>query len=251
MMGYENRLANIDTLQEKIHSHLPLDTYAISLLKEYYRISLTYSSNALEGNSLTESETKVVLEDRIAIGGKLLNEHFEAVGHSEAFDLLCNLAVSQDITEDDILGLHRIFYYRIDSESAGKYRKRNVIITRTDFTPPTTAAVPHAMKEFLNSIPRLRMLHTVELAAMLHLNLVTIHPFIDGNGRIGRLLMNLALMQSGYPITIIPPNLRGDYISALRDSNKGDSQPFINFISYCIWESQKEYLRLLESLDRE
>ena len=85
---------------------------------------------------------------------------------------------------------------------------------------------------------------------MLHLTLVTIHPFIDGNGRTARLLMNLALLQEGYPITIIPPIIRGDYISALRDSNKGNNKPFIDFISCCVWESQKDYLRLLESLDR-
>jgi Fic family protein len=211
---------------------------------------LTFSSNALEGNSLTESETKVVLEDGITIGGKPMKDHFEAIGHSEAFDLLYKLADSQDITEDDILGLHRLFYYRIESETAGKYRERNVIITGTDFIPPKPAAVPLAMQEFLGNLPELRQLHPVEYAAILHLNLVTIHPFIDGNGRTARLLMNLALLQSGYPITIIPPIIRGDYISALRDSNKGNIKPFIDLISCCVWESQKEYLRLLESLDR-
>jgi len=249
-MNYENRLTDSDKLQEKIRAHRPLDTYEVKQLKEYYRIGLTYSSNAIEGNSLTESETKVVLEDGITIGGKPLKDHFEAIGHSEAFDLLYKLADSQEISEADILGLHRLFYYRIDTESAGKYRERNVIITGTDFTPPPPAAVPLAMQEFLNSLPSLWQLHPVEYAAMLHLNLVTIHPFLDGNGRTARLLMNLALLQAGYPITIIPPIIRGDYISALRDSNKGDNKPFINFISCCVWESQKEYLRLLGSLDR-
>ena len=249
-MIYKNRLADNDKLQEKIRAHRPLDSYEVKQLKEYYRIGLTWSSNALEGNSLTESETKVVLEDGITIGGKPLKDHFEAVGHSEAFDLLYKLADGQDISEVDILGLHRLFYYRIESESAGKYRDRNVIITGTDFTPPTPSAVPIAMQEFLGSLPTLRLLHPVEYAAMLHLNLVTIHPFIDGNGRTARLLMNLALLQAGYPITIIPPIIRGDYISALRDSNKGNNKPFIDFISCCVWESQKDYLRLLESLDR-
>lgn len=249
-MKYENRLSDSDTLQEKIRAHRPLDAYEVKQLKEYYRIGLTYSSNALEGNSLTESETKVVLEDGITIGGKPLKDHFEAIGHSEAFDLLYKLADSQVITEEDILGLHRLFYYRIDSETAGKYRDRNVIITGTDFTPPAPTAVPSAMHEFLSNVPTLRRLHPVEYAAMLHLNLVTIHPFIDGNGRAARLLMNLALLQAGFPITIIPPIIRGDYISALRDSNNGDNKPFINLISCCVWESQKEYLRLLESLDR-
>ena len=249
-MNYQNRLVDNSALQDKIRAHRPLDTYEMKQLKEYYRIGLTYTSNAIEGNSLTESETKVVLEDGITIGGKPLKDHFEAIGHSEAFDLLYNLAKRQDITEEDILGLHRLFYYRIETEKAGKYRERNVIITGTDFTPPGPTEVPLAMQEFLSDLPSLRQLHPVEYAAMLHLNLVTIHPFIDGNGRTARLLMNLALLQAGYPTTIIPPIIRGDYISALRDSNKGDNKPFINFISCCVWESQKEYLRLLESLDR-
>lgn len=249
-MKYENRLADNNKLQKKIRAHRPLDAYEVKQLKEYFRIGLTYSSNALEGNSLTESETKVVLEDGITIGGKPMKDHFEAIGHSEAFDLLYKLADSEDITEDDILGLHRLFYFRIDAETAGKYRDRNIIITGTDFTPPPPAAVPLAMQEFIGNLPSVRQLHPVEFAAMLHLNLVTIHPFIDGNGRTARLLMNLALLQSGYPITIIPPIIRGDYISALRDSNKGDNKPFIDLISCCVWESQKEYLRLIESLDR-
>jgi Fic family protein len=249
-MRYQNRLVDNDRLQEKIQAHRPLDSYETNQLKEYYRIGLTWSSNALEGNSLTEIETKVVLEDGITIGGKPLKDHFEAVGHSEAFDLLYKLADSQDISEDDILGLHRLFYYRIESESAGKYRQRNVIITGTDFTPPTPTEVPVAMRDFFDRLPTLRELHPVEYAAMLHLDLVTIHPFIDGNGRTARLLMNLALLQAGYPITIIPPIIRGDYISAIRESNKRNNRPFIDFISCCVWESQKDYLRLLDSLDR-
>lgn len=249
-MKYENRLAENDKLHEKIRAYRPLDSHEVKQLKEYYRIGLTYSSNALEGNSLTESETKVVLEDGITIGGKPLKDHFEAIGHSDAYDLLYKQAANQEITEDDILALHRQFYYRIDTETAGKYRNRNVIITGTDFIPPAPTEIPNAMREFLDSLPSLRRRHPVEYAAMLHLNLVTIHPFIDGNGRTARLLMNLALLQSGYPITIIPPVIRGDYISALRDSNKGDNKPFINLISCCVWESQKEYLRLFESLKR-
>lgn len=249
-MNYTNRLTDNVTLLEKIRAHRPLDSYEVKQLREYYRIGLTWSSNALEGNSLTESETKVVLEDGITVGGKPLKDHYEATGHSEAFDLLYKLAGNPDITEENILELHRLFYYRIDAGSAGIYRTRNVIITGTDFTPPSPTELPFAMQEFIAAMPALRRLHPVEYAAMLHLKLATIHPFIDGNGRTARLLMNLALLQSGYPVTIIAPIIRSDYIAALQASNKGDNTPFINFITCCVWESQKDYLRLLESLDR-
>src|SRR6266568_3971689 len=170
-MRYDNRLSDNDDLQKKIQAHRPLDEYEVKQLKEYYRIGLTWSSNALEGNSLTESETKVVLEDGITIGGKPLKDHFEAIGHSEAFDLLYKLAANSEVTEKDILGLHRLFYFRIDTESAGRYRERNVIITGTDFRPPQPSDVPQAMQDFMDSIPSLRKLHPVEYAAMLHLNL--------------------------------------------------------------------------------
>jgi Fic family protein len=249
-MEYINRLTDIDALQRKIKEHRPLDAEELRQLKEYYRIGLTWSSNALEGNSLTESETKVVLEDGITVGGRPLKDHFEAIGHSEAFDLLYRLARNSDITEQDILELHRLFYYRIDSEQAGRYRDRNVIITGTDYLPPAPTEILGCMATFTAEIPTLRQQHPVIYAAQLHLKLVTIHPFVDGNGRTARLLMNLALLQAGYPITIIPPVLRGDYITGLRVSNQGRDELFVNFITCCVWESQREYLRLLTGLDR-
>ena len=245
-MEYPNRLPDIDKLQSQIRHHRPLDAYELQQFKEYYRIGLTYSSNALEGNSLTESETKVVLEDGITIGGKPLKDHYEAVGHSEAFDLLYCLVKNSDITEVDILGLHKLFYYRIDSGNAGKYRVRPVIITGTDFVPPAPQVVPYAMQEFIEQMPQLKKLHPVICAARLHAQLVTVHPFMDGNGRTARLLMNLSLVQNGYPITIIPPVVRGDYIAAVKDTNSGNFVRFDNFISCMVWEAQRDYLRLFK-----
>ena len=105
------------------------------------------------------------------------------------------------------------------------------------------------MAEFAQSIPDMQTnLHPVEFAAMLHAKFVNIHPFIDGNGRVARLLMNLALLQAGYNITIIPPVVRADYIRALQESNHNRFTLFINFISEMVLESQKEYLRIIESL---
>jgi Fic family protein len=216
-------------------------------VREYFRIGMTYSSNALEGNSLTETETKIVIEDGLTIGGKPVRDHLEVLGHSEAYDLLFRLAKSQDITEANIKELHRLFYYRIDAKQAGKYRKRRVIITGTNFIPPAPERIPVLMESFIAGLSEASTKrHPVEFAAIIHKELVTIHPFIDGNGRAARLLMNLALLQAGYPLAIIPPVLRRDYLDALNKTHKGDDGPFIRFITGVCYESAKEYLRLLE-----
>ena len=240
-------LKKIDALRLKIDTHRPLDAHTLKQVREYFRIGTTYSSNALEGNSLTETETKIVIEDGITIGGKPVRDHLEALGHSEAYDLLFRLTKNQAITEANVKELHRLFYYRIDAKRAGKYRKQRVIITGTDFIPPAPDRIPDLMESFIAGLPATRVKrHPVEFAAIVHRELVTIHPFIDGNGRAARLLMNLALLQAGYPVAIIPPILRREYLDTLNKTHKGDDGPFINFIAGVCYESSKEYLRLLE-----
>jgi len=251
-MKYPNRLADIDRLQKEISLLRPLGRNALKQLKEYYRIGLTYSSNAIEGNSLTESETKIVIEDGLTIGGKPLRDHYEAIGHSEAFDQLYKLVKAESITERDILRMHKLFYYRVDPVNAGKYRKESIIVTGTDFEFPQPDKLKGLMEKFEKEISKLKKkLHPVQFAAVLHIRLATIHPFVDGNGRAARLLMNLAIMQAGYPTTIIPPIVRADYIEAIRKANRGDEQMFINFISSMVWEAQKDYLRLAKHLNGE
>jgi Fic family protein len=245
----ENRLKRIDELKARIDQFRPLDKSLLKQIREYFRIGLTYSSNALEGNSLTETETKVVIEDGITIGGKSIKDHYEAIGHSEAYDLLYNIAKKKEITEKHIKDLHRVFFFRIDPKNAGKYRKQRVLITGTEFLPPLPDKVPALMESLSNEIPSLRKAHhPVRFAAFLHRELVTIHPFMDGNGRTARLLMNLALLQDGYPIAIIPPILRAQYLDALRKSQSTprDDRPFFDFIDSVCYETAKEYLRLLE-----
>ena len=240
-------LQKIDVLKNKIDVHRPIERGLLKQIREYFRIGLTYSSNALEGNSLTETETKIVIEDGISIGGKPIRDHLEALGHAEAYEHLYGLARKEDITEADIKSLHRLFYYRIDSGNAGEYRKQRVIIMGTDFIPPPPKKIPELMKQFVSRIPDYRAgNHPVEYAAILHKEIAVIHPFIDGNGRTARLLMNLALLQAGYPIAVIPPILRRDYLIALEKVNRGDERMFIKFIAGTCYESAKEYLRLLE-----
>ena len=246
-MTTSSMLKKIDALKTRIDSHRPLDAHLLKQVREYFRIGMTYSSNALEGNSLTETETKIVIEDGITIGGKPIRDHLEALGHSEAYDLLFQLAKRKEITEKDIKELHRLFFYRIDEQQAGKYRKCRVIITGTDFIPPAPDEIPDLMRSFIARLSEIRdQFHPVEYAAIVHREVVTIHPFIDGNGRAGRLLMNLALLQTGYPMAIISPILRRDYLVTLDKTHKGDHRPFINFITGVCYESANEYLRLLE-----
>ena len=248
-MDFKNRINEADQLQREINNTRPLSGNALKQLKEYFRIGLTYSSNALEGNSLTETETKIILEDGITIGGKPLKDHFEAVGHSEAFDLLYKLAKKSEITERQILDLHKLFYLRIDAKQAGRYRKIGVVVTGSTLDFPRSSELKKVMQDFAAEIPDKRAnSHPIEFAAWLHINLVSIHPFIDGNGRTARLLMNLALLQAGYPITIIPPILRVEYIDALKASNRGANQPFTNLLSNMVCESQRDYIRILRNL---
>lgn len=247
---FTNKIKEVDAIKKEIDSFRPLKRREVQELKQYYRIGLTYSSNALEGNSLTETETKVVLEEGITIGGKLIREHFEAFGHSDAYDLVYKLTKHPEITEKDICALHKLFYFRINPKRAGKYRKEQVFITGTDYVPPAAETIQTAMKQFAAELPVLKAKHhPVEFSALLHLQLVSIHPFIDGNGRTARLTMNLALMQAGYPITIIPVISRVDYINCIKQAqlNK-DSAPFINFISTMVYESVQDYARMIKSL---
>jgi len=246
----EPKLKKIDELKKEIDSYRPLQKHETEELKVYYRIGLTYTSNALEGNSLTESETKIVLEEGITIGGKLIKDHLEALGSSDAYDLLYKLVKLSKIEEKDILKLHKLFYFRIDPKQAGKYRKVQVFISGTKFIPPAPKDVPYLMEKFAQEIPKLKKEHhPVEFAALLYLKLVTIHPFIDGNVRTARLLMNLALMQAGYPITFIPPIVRKEYIDSIRTAQTTKkNKHFFDFISTMTIESEQEFLRLIKAL---
>ncbi len=248
---YENKIKLIDEYNQQIDSFRPLSTDTLAQLKAYYKVSLTYTSNALEGNSLTLTETKIIIEDGITIGGKPMKDHLEVLGHSDAYDLLYDLATNKEIKEKEILQLHHLFYKSINEEKAGAYRDCNVIITGSEFELPKYKDVPKLMKEFAGNLPKMKeQYHPVEFAARLHEGLVTIHPFVDGNGRAARLLMNLALLQAGYNITIIPLVVRNDYITALQEAQiNNNKEPFVNFISEMVLESQKEYLKIIERLN--
>jgi len=236
----KNLLEEIDSLQKEINSFKALSKQ----IKEYYRIEFTYSSNAIEGNSLSESETKIILEDGVTIGGKPLRDHMEAIGLSDAYDFLYVLMKNKTITEQDIRKLHSLFYLRIDQKNAGVYRTVNAIITGSKYPLVKPKELPMLMENLIHNFEKIRSNnHPVYAAALIHKEFVFIHPFIDGNGRVARLLMNLILLQEGYNLTIISPVLRRDYIDALEKAHVDDSD-FLEFIARMERETQKDFLRL-------
>ena len=250
MNDFENRTSDAEKLKEEIDKKRPLSEHQSKMLYEHYRIGFTYASNALEGNTLTKMETKVVLEDGLTIGGKPLRDHQEVQGHSKAYDFLYDLVKNDSFTEENILQLHRLFYEKVDPGQAGKYRTEQVIITGSDVELPQPKDISSLIKKFVDEFHEINdKHHPIELAAISHNKFVTIHPFIDGNGRVGRLLMNLILMQKGYVITIVPPIYRLQYLNCAYQGNKNNHSPFINFLSCMIYESEMEYINLLTNLN--
>lgn len=240
-----NQLQRCDELKKKLDALRPFPAETLKSLREYYRVGLTYSSNALEGNSLTESETKVVIEDGLTVQGKPLHDVYEALGHAEAYDHLQFMAADKRLEVADILKLHELFYRRIDPSQAGKFRTVPVFISGSHYPLPLPEQIPVLMDKFLMWYQQNETeLHPLELAALVHQKFVFIHPFVDGNGRVARLLMNLVLLRFGYPITIIPPILRLEYIAALEKAHRS-TDDFIQFIIARETETLRELLRLL------
>jgi len=243
-MAIKREYAYCDQLKTKIDALRPFPPETLKSLQEYYRVGLTYSSNALEGNSLTEFETKIVIEDGLTVDGKPLRYAYEAIGHAEAYDYLYEIVQEKTLALADILKLHEFFYRRISPESAGKIRTGQVFISGSRYRLPKPADLPELLDKFVAWFNcNEKLLHPIEFAALSHQKLVFIHPFIDGNGRVSRLLMNLALMRAGYNIAIIPPILRGEYIAALEKAHRHTGN-FCTFIAHCVSETQKDLLRL-------
>ena len=234
-----------EQLRDKVIALRPFPEETLKSLREYYRIGLTYSSNALEGNSLTESETKVVIEDGLTIEGKPLRDMYEAVGHAHAYDYIHTLSINKPLEEADILELHRLFYEKIDSEKAGHYRTMPVFISGSKYAVSPPAKIEGDIKKFVKWFnDNEHKLPTPEFAALAHQKFVFIHPFIDGNGRVARLILNLALIRGEYTIALIPAILRHEYVQSLEMSHKSPSV-FVDFIAERIIATQMDLLRLL------
>lgn len=239
--------------KEKLDKHRPLNSALVKNLEEWFRIELTYTSNAIEGNTLSRAETALVVEKGLTIGGKSITEHLEATNHANALDFIKDQIKNKtsDLKEKDLLKIHEIILDRIDKENAGIYRRVPVRISGSAVVLPNPRKVQDLMDNFFSWLTKESKMHPVELAAEAHYRLVTIHPFIDGNGRTARLLMNMLLMMQGYPPAIIPKSDRLDYIKFLEKSQlangEGNSKnDYFKLIRDCANRSLNIYLKAVE-----
>lgn len=208
-------LASAAHAKAMLDAKRPLPRHTLSSLRDKFTLEWTYHSNAIEGNTLTLRETKVVLEG-ITVGGKSLREHFEAINHRDAIVYVEQIVANKEpLSERIIQDIHALVLKGILPEEAGRYRKENVVISGASTTPPHFLHLAEAMNDFQAWYAASGDMNPIMRAAELHTRFVQIHPFIDGNGRTGRLLLNFALMQAGYPPAIIQKEERSRYYDVL------------------------------------
>jgi len=234
-------LKRTEEKKKRLDKLRPLSKDAIKKLLEDIRLRHTYHSDAIEGNTLTLQETKLVLEEGVTIGGKPLKDHVEAKNDAEGFDLMVKLVhAKKPISQDIIQEIHEIVTKGLLKDS-GKYRTENVRITGSKTTPPSYSKIIKFMEEYISNIKELK-LHPIKKAAFIHHELVHIHPFLDGNGRIARLITNLHLMKQGYPPIVLKKEDRRKYYRFLQRADESDLSPFANFIAKAVHEALMYYL---------
>ncbi|QQG40914.1 MAG: Fic family protein [Candidatus Levyibacteriota bacterium] len=245
----DDRLLKLQAKKQRLDSYKPLRNELIKNLEEWFRIELTYTSNAIEGNTLTRQETAMVVEEGITVKGKSLTEHQEAISHAEAFDYIQTLVNKkrQELTTKDILDIHSIILNKIDDTNKGKYRTVAVRLRGSETILPNPLKVSELMDEFITWLKSDISDHPVKIAIDAHYKLVSIHPFVDGNGRTARLLMNLLLMQSGYPSAIVRKEDRSEYINSLeKGQTKNDTDDYDTLMLEAVDHSLDIYLEAVE-----
>ena len=233
----------IDSLKNKLDAQRPLSPSIVKNLQEDLILRWTYHSNAIEGNTLTLLETKVVLEG-ITVGGKALREHFEAINHRNAIYYVEDIIKKEEpFSEWQIRNIHQLILKNIDDDNAGRYRQQNVLISGATTTPPDYTLLNDKMAQFVDWYnTEAYLMHPIERATKVHADFVGIHPFIDGNGRTSRLLMNLELMKAGYPSCVITVEKRLAYYEALDQWTAfGKTEAFNQLVADAVMEGFKPY----------
>jgi Fic family protein len=248
-MMNKDLLRSIEGKKRELDTFRPFSSELVRKLDEQFTVEWTYNSNAIEGNTLSLQETDLVINRGITIGNKTLKEHFEAINHKEGIQFLVDFVQKKkELDENVIFALHKIILKNINEIDAGHYRKENVMILGAVHLPPSAVKVPRLMAEFMEWFyEHKHILPASELAAWVHYKTVYIHPFIDGNGRTARLLMNLILMQQGYPPAVILNVDRRKYYRVVKDADRENYGAFLDFIGRSIERSLLIYLNALKS----
>jgi len=234
--------------KRRLDESRPFSLEVLNNLERWFLIELTYTSNALEGNTLTRLETAVVVEKGLTVGGKTLAEHLEATNHAAALRKVLEIARSpvSTLTEHILLDLHAMILRGLDDVNAGRYRSIPVRISGSRVVLPNPAKVAGLMSDFFNDLMSMAGRHPVAIAAEAHYRLVTIHPFIDGNGRTARLLMNLILLQNGFPPALIRTRDRVSYLKSLEKAQLGGSnEDYLKIISRSVERSFAIYFQAI------
>jgi Fic family protein len=234
--------------KKRLDSYRPLPPPLVARLKEQMAIEYTYNSNAIEGNTLTLRETRLVIEEGITINGKSISETLEAKNHPEAMAFVENLvATRSEIDENTVLHVHKLIMSGV-VDDAGQYRTARVRLAGANFMPPPSSDVRSKMNELLTWLKDNPDEYTpMELAAVFHHRFVQIHPFTEGNGRTARLLMNAILLRFGYPfIVIVSTQDRSRYLKTLMEADLGNASAFVNFAARCVERTIDLYLEAIE-----
>jgi Fic family protein len=248
----KNTLAQADKLKARLQAVRPLDVEALKKIQAAFEIEYTFESNKIEGNTLTLQETALVVSEGVTIGGKSMKEHLEAINHAQAVEFIKEIASNDiDITERTIKEIHALILHGINKEQAGKYRDVPVMIVGSRHTPPQPYLIQPQMEKFIIDCKAMETdgTHPIVIAAFLHDKLVEIHPFIDGNGRTSRLLMNLYLLSKGYTITSLKADneAKQAYYTALEQSHvENGKEPFRLLVAKAVCQSMDKYLKIIE-----
>lgn len=238
---YVPLFSRIDGLKEQLDQRRPLTAGELQRLRDEFTVEYTYNSNAIEGNTLTLQETALVLEG-VTIDKKPLKDHMEAVGHRDAFLYVQELVQNQEIFSEAIIKQIHILVLMDRPEDRGVYRRIPVRIMGAFHEPPDPVMVPELMEKLASEFNN-KKLHPIESAALFHLKFEGIHPFVDGNGRTGRLILNLFLMQNGYPPVNVKFADRRRYYDCF-DSYYRDNHaaPMVEMVAEYVEERLRQYL---------
>lgn len=244
-------LQECDTLKARLSGLRPLPAEALKKIEEAFAIEYTYESNRIEGNTLTLQETELVVNEGVTIAGKSMREHLEAINHAEAIDYIKDFAKNGiEISERTIKEIHALVLHGINRENAGRYRSVPVMISGSTHVPPQPYLLEKQMEDFIIKFREMEAekVHPVLIAAFLHDELVRIHPFIDGNGRTSRLLMNLYLLRNGFTLVALKGNNEEkiSYYKALEASHtENNPLDFQKVVAQAETTSLKRYLSVL------